>query len=141
MQLKQPENEMKIVIDTNVFISGIFWKGVPGKIVEHWLNDEFILLGTPNILSEYQTTLKRIGKKLQSSSTELWINIITKKIHLLSLPTSNIKFCRDPDDDKFIYCALAGNANYLVSGDNDILSLKSKISVNIVTPSELLKIL
>jgi len=57
------------------------------------------------------------------------------------MSVSNIKVCRDPDDDKFINCALSIGAAYIVSGDNDLLSVKSIESINILTPSEFSKIL
>ena len=54
---------MKIVLDTNVMISGIFWTGVPSAILSHWIKDQFELLLSDEIYDEYKRTLFRISKR------------------------------------------------------------------------------
>lgn len=55
---------MKVVLDTNVLISGIFWKGTPRKILDEWSKGKFQLVVTPNIFTEYQ----RVGEELGATS-------------------------------------------------------------------------
>lgn len=128
---------MKIVLDTNVFISGIFWKGPPRRILDLWASHKVEIIITKSILAEYARVLKRfdpggtVARRWETFSVEN-SQIVEEKVHL--------KLCRDPDDDKFLSCALLGNTDYLVSGDDDLLSLKTIGASKIVTAKEFLKL-
>ena len=54
---------MKIVLDTNVLVSGIFWGGIPFRILEHWISDDIEIIATPDILNEYVRVISFVGKK------------------------------------------------------------------------------
>lgn len=129
---------MRVCLDTNILVSGIYWKGLPGKVVEFWLENHFDLVASPAILDEYQRTIRKIGAKINPARAETWIQIITQKIFILSLLPAKQRWSRDPDDDKFVHCALAGKVDYLVSGDEDLLALNGLVSVKIVTAREFL---
>lgn len=126
---------MKIVLDTNVLISGIFWGGKPYTIIEIWLNHEIQLFATKKIINEYFVVLDRIDKSRKSAKK--WQKYILENIHIVEAKSS-IKLSRDPDDDKFLNCAVSANATYLVSGDNDLLELKQIGKTKIITPSALI---
>ena len=114
---------MRIVIDTNVVVSGIFFGGKPAELLKLVLNHELSTVATQEILDEYQDTIdylleKYNGRKLNFSTTPIFSSMEIIK------PSIRLKICRDPDDDKFISCAIDGKCLYIVSGDKDLLTLK-----------------
>lgn len=128
---------MKIVLDTNVLISGIFWKGLPYKILDMWAHDHVHVFASRKILEEYSEVLNRIDQS--RTLAKKWQLFIVENITLVEVKEA-IQLSRDPHDDKFINCALAANASYIVSGDKDLLVLKKVSKIKIVTPAEFLKI-
>ena len=131
---------MKIVIDTNVFISAIFFGGLPLKVLHSIIskqNDAYI---SPQIWDEYNDVIERLTKKYPSRLKHQLIDEVFKVFKVIS-PSTAISICRDPDDDKFISCAIDAGCQYLVSGDDDLLSLGKVEEVTICTPSEFLNTL
>lgn len=129
---------MRVVLDTNVIVSGIFWKGIPYKILEKWIFDEFELLITEEILQEYHRTLIKISKGKRDILINTWIMFIVENGIVIDVK-KRFNLSEDPDDNKFIECALAGNALYIVSGDLHLLDLKTVMNVQIITPREFIK--
>lgn len=127
---------MKIVLDTNVFISGVFWGGSPRKIFSLWAENKIKLLTTKKIVSEYLRVLHRIDPK--GNTAKKWGAFILENSLILE-DKDLVRICRDPEDNKFLNCAMIGEAIYLVSGDNDLLSLKTIGHAKIITPAEFLK--
>lgn len=127
---------MKIVLDTNVFISGIFWNGSPNKVLMLWAKNKINLLVTKKILSEYFRIPQEIDKK--GSIAKKWSNLVHEN-SLIIEDKELVQVCRDVEDNKFLNCAIAGEANYLVSGDKDLLSLKIIKSTKIITPAQFSK--
>ncbi|MBI2415465.1 MAG: putative toxin-antitoxin system toxin component, PIN family, partial [Candidatus Kerfeldbacteria bacterium] len=112
---------MKVVFDTNVLISGIFWKGAPYQVLQLWAEQKFSLVATQPILNEYIRVLEKIDT--EGAVVKHWSSFIVRNTEVV--PNKIIlKICRDPLDDMFINCALLGKADYIVSGDNDLLVLK-----------------
>lgn len=129
---------MKIVLDTNVLISGIFWKGTPYKILEFWALKKFDILATELILNEYYRVIEKIDDG--GGISESWTVFIAQ--NSIVVKDSNIvKLCRDPKDDIFLNCAISGKAKYLISGDDDLLSLKKIKATEIITPARFLKMI
>ena len=129
---------MKVVIDTNIFISGIFWGGAPFKILELWKNKKIELVSTDEILKEYFDVIERLVIPENKKLAIKWKNYIKKNITIIT-NKSNHKISRDKDDDKFIQCALSGKIKYLVSGDNDLIVLKRYKTVNILKVKDFLE--
>jgi uncharacterized protein len=100
---------VRIVLDTNVLVSGIFWSGPPYKILENWIQDKFELLITGEILTEYQETLNRISKGKNDRLVNTWILLIAENAKVINVK-KKFKLSIDPDDNKFIDCAVSGNA-------------------------------
>lgn len=127
---------MKIVLDTNVLISAIFWGGKPREIIELWINDYIELYATKEIIKEYFNIMDRMDKSRML--VKKWQNYILENIHIIDNKVS-IKLSRDPYDDKFLNCAITTMATYIVSGDNDLLELKEIGKTKIVSPSAFIK--
>ena len=108
---------MRIILDTNVFISGIFFSGPPSQILKAWQNKSFQIVLSEQILSEYQRVAEELSYKYTKVDIEPIIELVT--IHALLIDTNgiDISICEDPDDDKFIECAIAGKCDIIVSGD------------------------
>ena len=74
---------MNVIIDTNVFISGIFWGGIPGKILDSWINDSFNLAVSPEIISDYERILTEITKSTKPELVAHWLLLIAQNAHIV----------------------------------------------------------
>lgn len=129
---------MRVVIDTNVFVSS-FFGGTPRKIIDLWKNGDITLCLSRDILDEYVKVLQRIGLQDESELKEL-LSLFAKGFNtLFTTKTPKIRVVKDdPDDDKFIECALALKAKVIVTGDKSIKALGEYMGIKILTPQEFL---
>lgn len=129
---------MKIVLDTNVLVSGIFFGGVPGEILETWSSGRFTLALSPSIIDEY----RRVGAVLEERHGDLGfselLTIIVGNSDIVNVVDDEVGVSRDPADDKFLACASSAGAEIIVSGDEDLLSIGSWKDVRILSPREFL---
>ena len=126
---------MKILIDTNILISGLFFHGLPKKLLREIDFEKFNLCVNKEIINEYT---EKIDKKFSKSKYILDKDLRQKIFSSFKNfeKVSDLKICRDPDDDKFINCAIDAKAIYIVSGDNDLLTIKNFARIEIVTARE-----
>lgn len=132
---------MKAVLDTNVLVSGIFFGGVPGKILDAWTDRRFEIFVTPSIFDEYVNTLQTIVRKEADPLRTYWIAAIAEHAHHVLDPAIYPRVCRDPHDDKFLYCAVSIKADYLVTGDKDLKVFEGSYDFKIIAPRAFLSIL
>ncbi len=129
---------MKVVIDTNVLVSGAFFSGPPYEILLACATGNLQLVLSLEILEEY----RRAGLSFLHTHSDVdfegLIGILLKNAVVLEKPGLKHPVCRDPDDDKFIACALGGSADVIISGDKDLLAVANMIEVPIVTPRNFL---
>lgn len=125
---------MKVVLDTNVLVSGIFWGGVPEKILEQAMCENVHLYATEEIIAEYFRIIDKIGKK-DKELTSQWKMLLIKTIKIIRTEIK-IETCRDPKDNMFLECAVASKAKYIISGDDDLLSMKTIEKTTIITAKE-----
>jgi putative PIN family toxin of toxin-antitoxin system len=125
---------MKVVLDTDVFISGSFFSGPPSRILEAWKNRRFEIVLSRQIISEYQRVAEELSSKFPAIDIMPIIEMLT--IHGTFVDTKNldISLCKDPDDDKFIECAVAGGCKIIISGDKHLLSIRKYQDITILTP-------
>jgi len=127
---------MIAVFDTNVLIAAIITEGICSKLLHRARVGEFSLISCPFIMKE----LRRILSKkfhLEHEEIVLVIEPISEAIGQIikhNLKITNI--CRDADDDNVIACAVAAKADYLVTGDSDLLEIKNYRGVKIITPRD-----
>lgn len=131
---------MRVVIDTNVVVSALLFNGTPGKLIPMWKEKLILPLISRKILEEYLRVLAYPKFEL----TEADINFLIYNEILPWFQTVEVKRTEkivreDPSDDKFLACAIAGNADIVVSGDRHLLDLGSFKSIQIMTPSQLLQ--
>ncbi|MEE9615376.1 MAG: putative toxin-antitoxin system toxin component, PIN family [Thermodesulfobacteriota bacterium] len=130
---------MRVVIDTNVFVSS-FLGGNPRRIIDLWKDQKIILCLSADILDEYVEVLNRIGLKDEDELAELLSLFSSGSNILFTTKTPDIKVIEsDPDDDKFIACAVALKADYIITGDKAVLHIEKYMGIKIVTPKEFLK--
>lgn len=123
------KNKPTVIIDTNIFISAIIRGGTPYKILSAWRKNKFILITSYQLLEEITEVLNRdtISQKyhINHRDAENLIDGIKLNADFItplaekSLPIRS----RDPKDNKLLACALGGNVNYLITGDEDLLVL------------------
>jgi len=125
---------MRIVLDTNVLISGIFFSGIPGQILQAWHSQKFQLFVSVEILDEYFSVAERITNRYAGVEYENVLGLIVQNAELVQVPDLPEPVCEDPDDDKFLACALASNTNIIVSGDSDLLKVSGYCGIQVLTP-------
>lgn len=125
---------MKVVLDTNVLISAIFFSGPPSRVLSAWIDDRFELVVSPAILAEYREVAGRIGAKFPGVE----LGAVLDRIALHALLVVPVKLpddaCTDRDDIKFLECALGSRADCVVSGDRALLRSSGYEGVEVVTP-------
>lgn len=125
---------MKILIDTNILISALFFGKFPKEFLNEVLEENFEICINDKIFSEYERTIARKIAKKKILDEELYERFLGETKFFER--KSDLKICRDPDDDKFINCAIDAKAIYIVSGDNDLLDIKNFAGIEIVTARE-----
>jgi putative PIN family toxin of toxin-antitoxin system len=130
---------MKVVVDTNIFISS-FFGGNPKKIIDLWKKGEISLCLSKDILDEYIEVLQRIGLGDEREIEEL-LSLFAKGVNIIfTTKTREIKAVKnDPDDDKFIECAVALKAEVIVTGDKALKAMNEYMGIKILTPQQFLK--
>ena len=126
---------MRIVADTNVVISGTFFKGNPRRVVEAIIKSEVDAYATPDIIDEYLSVVDRIAKRGEGIFDSSGFLRFIADLNLIEALTE-VSVCRDPDDNKFIACAIDADALFIVSGDNDLLDLKDYEGIKIITAAD-----
>ena len=131
---------MKVVLDTNVFISGIFWKGGSSKVITNWKERKFTLVTSLEAVSEIIKVLKDFKIKLLDDIIKEWVDLIVRN-SVIAEPKEKIDIVKDdPKDNIFIETAVAGNVDYIISQDNHLLKLEEFRGIKIITPEEFNKI-
>ncbi|MFC1575399.1 putative toxin-antitoxin system toxin component, PIN family [Gemmatimonadota bacterium] len=128
---------MKVILDTNVLISGIFFGGQPRAVLDAWAEGWFELLVSPSIFDEYVRTCDRLAASHQGLEYHSVLATIIGRGHLVPdiLPSGSVT--NDPDDDKFMLCARA-NAAMIVSGDKHLLDVSGWQGVRVMRPHDFL---
>ncbi|MBM4277945.1 MAG: putative toxin-antitoxin system toxin component, PIN family [Deltaproteobacteria bacterium] len=114
---------MKVVLDTNVFVSGVFFGGPPRKILEAWRDDKIQLLLSPEILEEYQRVLHELAVAFPGIEVEALMDFLILHSEIVVPIPLHPVIQADPSDNKFLECAVAGKGTCIVSGDKHLLKL------------------
>ena len=128
---------MKIVVDTNVLISGAFYTGPSSRILDACVRGEFQILLSPEIIDEYVRVGEEFTRKRPNVPFARFLDILISTAVLVQTPPLPEPVCEDPDDDKFIACALAGNAKVITSGDKHLLSVSGYAGIEVLRPRRL----
>jgi putative PIN family toxin of toxin-antitoxin system len=127
---------VKIVLDTNVFVSGVFFGGPPGVILEAWQAGRFELAVSLDILAEY----KRVGDELAAQFPQVdvtpLLQLVALNSDLIDCPPLDERVCADRDDDKFLACAIAAGSKQVVSGDKLLLKASGYRGIEVMRPRD-----
>ena len=134
---------MRVVLDTNIVVSALVWGGMPFKLLQAATDGIIDLYTSPVLLTELREVLARehLASRLiaQQSSIEQAIGFYGELAIRISPLTTPRVVANDPDDDHVIACAVAANAQWIVSGDKKhLLAIKSYQNISIVTAAEAL---
>ncbi len=127
---------MKVILDTNVLLSAFLTDGVCSRILKRARNNEFTFIFSTSVLEETQRILKdKFALTVKDSA--FFISIIAEAADDTYQPRGSLSgVCRDPDDDSLLLCALEKEADYLVTGDKDLLVLKKYKNTEIISPRD-----
>lgn len=130
----------RLVIDTNVLISGIVFGGKPRQLLNLLAEGAIIVIVAEELLTELR---RKIVMKFPEfvEDLERVERLLKRDASLVKLGTVQVTISRDADDNKFIEAAVIGGAGYIVSGDNDLLVLKSYGVIKILKPADFLELM
>lgn len=125
----------RVVLDTNIYISATFWTGKPYVIVQKAIEQDLAVFVSDDIIQELRKVLAR-DFSISKSEIEEMVKSILLFTHMLNPKKKLSAIKDDPDDDRILECALAGNADCIVTQDNHLLKLKEFQNITILTPQE-----
>jgi putative PIN family toxin of toxin-antitoxin system len=125
---------MKAVFDTNVLVAAFVTEGVCAKLLGRARRKQLNLVISPFIVKEFENVLL---KKFSASKEQIRTatKLISEAAQIVSQASMVSGICRDSDDDQILSCALSTEADYLVTGDFDLLELKEFHGIRILTPA------
>ena len=139
MNLDIRKNPVKVLLDTNILISAFGFGGKPRQILQLILEKKIKSVTSAILLAEFHEV---INKKFPLLSFHLKrIEDKIKKVSIIVNPKQSLHVVRDIDDNRVIEAAIEGNCQYIITGDKDLLVLKSYRQIKIITPDDFLKLL
>jgi uncharacterized protein len=130
---------MKVVIDTNIFISS-FYGGNPRKVIDMWAAGDITLCFSRQIIREYVEVLERLGLQEDEELSEILSMFGRGYNCIFTTKTPDLEIVEDdPDDDRFIECAVALKADYVISGDKHLLAVEDYMGIRIINPARFVR--
>ena len=131
---------MRVVIDTNVLISAIFWTGKPKQILNEVRREKITFITSEFILEELKNVLLRRDKpfKLSEEEAERVVTAMRGLALVVNIDTQ-LSVCQDEDDNKVLECAIDGHADCIITGDSHLLQLGSFQKIEIITVADFLR--
>ena len=130
---------MMAVLDTGVVVAGIYWRSEPHRCLVAFARRNFSLALTEPVFDEYVRVAWRLRRdEGLAVNPEPWLTFIRDKAKFFPPTRLTKRLCRDPKDDPFIECVLAGGAAVVVSRDSDLLALEKPFGIKIATPRRFL---
>jgi putative PIN family toxin of toxin-antitoxin system len=126
---------VKVVLDTNVLISGIFFSGPPFEILSAWRDGIIQFVLSSEIIDEYVRVAGMLADEFPGVEVNPILNLVVTQSEIIQPIPLPSQICEDRDDDKFLACALAGDSKIIISGDKHLLKLSGYEGLIIVTPS------
>ena len=127
---------MKVVLDTNVLVSGIFFSGPPAEILRAWSQGKFKLVLSPEILDEYTRVSAELADKFPDINFRRILDLVVVRSDVCSPEALPQQVCEDPHDDKFIAAAIGSRTKIIISGDKHLLRVSGYQGVFVLTPRQ-----
>lgn len=126
---------MRVILDTNVFVSGILFQGTPQRIIKAWGERHIELVVSPAILDEYIRVAEDLAA-IKGIDITSFIQMVAVQSTIWNAPKFADQVCTDADDDKFLECAVYSRTRIIVSGDKALLKTSGYRRVQVLTPAE-----
>ena len=130
---------MKVVLDTNVFVSGVFFGGPPFLILQAWRDGKIQLVISPEILDEYRRVGEILAEEHPAVDLEPMLEFVIQNADVFAASPLSEPVCEDPDDDKFIACVLASASRTIISGDKHLLRVTGFQDIEVLNPRDFLE--
>ena len=130
---------MKVVLDTSVFVPGVFFPGPPREVLRLWRDGEIELALSAEILEEYRRVGRALAKPFPNTDLEPVLDLVSAEGSLVEAPPLDEAVCEDRADDKFLACALASECETIVSSDRHLLKVSGYRGVRVMKPSAYLR--
>ena len=130
---------MKVVLDTNVLVSGILFTGPPHQILLAWSQARFELVFTSDIHEEYRRVAAELQRQFPRVDLTAALDLVLVNAHAFPSAALEGRICADPDDDKFLACAVVSGAGTIVSGDRHLLSVSGYRGIEVLRPRAFLE--
>jgi len=131
---------VKVVFDTHVVASASFWRGTPFDCLAAWAQGRCEAAVSPALLAEYHEIIEELSLEYPKRPLVKWVDGLTDAATLVFPMERATGATPDPDDEMILECALAAEADYIVSGDKKhLLPLRRFRGISIVSPSEFLR--
>lgn len=128
--------DLKVVMDTNVFVSGIFFSGPPYQILNAWQSGKFELAVSQEILDEYRRVGEILAEEYSNINLNPILNFVIEHAKVYEPAKLREPVCEDPEDDKFFACALASRSKTIISGDKHLLKVSGYEGIEVLKPRE-----
>jgi len=127
---------LRVILDTNVLLSGIFFSGVPYQILNAWRNGKLSLVVSAEILDEYHRVGRRLSTKYPGVDPEPILTLVEVHTELVDSPSLDDSVCVDPTDDIFFACAVASRCSVIISGDKHLHQANGYRGIRVFSPRE-----
>lgn len=125
---------MIVVLDTNVFVAGVFFSGPPAAILRAWRDGRITLVASPPIMDEYRRVMHELATQFPATDPGPPLELLAVHAHLVDAPSLPETVCTDPTDDMFLACAIAGDSRVIVSGDKALLRTSGYRGIEVLSP-------
>ena len=131
---------MKVVFDTNVVASASFWRGTPFNCLTAWAEGRCEAVVSPALLAEYHETIEELRREYPGRPFAAWADALAESATLVFPADRAAGATPDPDDEMILECALAGEVDFIVTGDTKhLLPLRQFRGIPIISPAEFLR--
>jgi putative PIN family toxin of toxin-antitoxin system len=127
---------LKVILDTNILISGVYFGGYPYRILEAWNNNRLTLIVSREIFDEYGRIGRMLAEQFPLINFEPIFKFVMANAVIVKTEKLHQPICDDPDDDKFFACALSAGCKTIVSGDKHLLKISGFKEVSVLKPRE-----
>jgi putative PIN family toxin of toxin-antitoxin system len=129
---------VKAVLDKNVFVSGVYFSGPPFQILQAWRDGRIQLVISPEILDEYRRAGEILAVEHPAIDLEPMLEYVIHNAVVFSALPIPERVCVDPEEDKFLACALASGSNLVVGGDRHLLQVSGYQNIEVLKPRDFL---
>lgn len=127
---------MRVILDTNVFVSGVFFSGPPYEILDAWRRGKLTLVVSPDILGEYDRVGRELASEFPTVDLAPALELLAFKGKVVNAPPLTERVCSDADDDKFLACAMASGTRVISSGDKALRKTNGYAGIEVLSPRE-----